>query len=200
MVKGMAEGSHYNLANCAKCHSVGGTYLGADTSAGSFRDVIAAAGFTNATFLSKLVPSLDPAVTEKSKFFQGFPQVLQLSEVQCENCHGPNSNGEVHGAGKPDPADAKAARVSFSADVCAPCHGEPLRHGRYQEWRESGHGDFETAIGEGLGYRRRSVPTPAAPAAMRGRDSPCSLPSSKVVTRFGRSMPRAWLRFVPPGG
>ena len=151
MVVGMAEGSHYNVNSCANCHSVGGTYLGADTSAGSFRNVIAAAGFTNATFLSKLVPSLDEAVIEKSKFFQGFPQVLQLSEVQCENCHGPNSNGEVHGAGQPDPADAKAARVSFSSDVCAPCHGEPLRHGRYQEWRESGHGDFETAIGEGLG-------------------------------------------------
>ncbi len=55
------------------------------------------------------------------------------------------------GLAKPDPADAEAARVSFSADVCGPCHGEPLRHGRYQEWRESGHGDFETAIGEGLG-------------------------------------------------
>ena len=97
MVKGMAEGSHYTLENCAKCHSVGGTYLGADTSAGSFRDVIAAVGFTNATFLSKLIPSSDPAVTEKSKFFQGYPQVLQLSEVQCENCHGPNSSVDVHG-------------------------------------------------------------------------------------------------------
>ena len=151
MVKGMAEGSHYTLANCAKCHSVGGTYLGADTSAGSFRDVIAAAGYTNATFLSKLIPSLDPAVTEKSKFFQGFPQVLKLSEIQCEACHGPNSNGDVHGLARPNAADAAAARISFSADVCGVCHGEPLRHGRYQEWRESGHGDFETAIHEGLG-------------------------------------------------
>ena len=150
MVVGMAEGSHYNVNSCANCHSVGGTYLGADTSAGSFRNVIAASGFTNATFLSQLVPSLDEEVIEKSPFFKGFPQVLQLSEVQCENCHGPNSNGEVHGAGRPDPANAKAARVSFSSDVCAPCHGEPTRHGRYQEWRESGHGDFETAIGEGF--------------------------------------------------
>jgi hypothetical protein len=38
----------------------------------------------------------------------------------------------------------------MSADVCGVCHGEPTRHGRYQEWRESGHGDFETAIHEGL--------------------------------------------------
>lgn len=151
MVKGMAEGSHYTLASCAKCHSVGGTYLGADSSAGSFRDVAAAAGYTNATFLSKLVLSLDPAVTEKSKFFQGFPQVLKLSEIQCEACHGPNSNGDVHGTARPNVADAEAARISFSADVCGVCHGEPTRHGRYQEWRESGHGDFETAIGEGLG-------------------------------------------------
>ena len=101
MVVGMAEGSHYNVNSCANCHSVGGTYLGADTSAGSFRNVIAASGFTNATFLSKLVPSLDEAVIEKSPFFKGFPQVLQLSEVQCENCHGPNSNGEVHGRSGP---------------------------------------------------------------------------------------------------
>lgn len=165
MVHGMAEGSHYSLANCGKCHSVGGTYLNADTSAGSFRDVAAAAGFTNATFLAKLVPSLDPAVTEKSKFFQGFPQVLQLSEVQCENCHGPNSNGDVHGLAKPDPVDANAARVSFSADVCAPCHGEPRRHGRFQEWRESGHGDVELAIAEGVAGVTAAVPFGTGPNA-----------------------------------
>jgi hypothetical protein len=38
----------------------------------------------------------------------------------------------------------------MTADVCAACHGEPLRHARFQQWDESGHGNFELAVAEGL--------------------------------------------------
>jgi cytochrome c553 len=41
-----------------------------------------------------------------------------------------------------------AARVSISSDVCGACHGEPPRHGRFQQWEESGHANFELAIDE----------------------------------------------------
>lgn len=139
MVKGMQEGSHYSLTSCAKCHSVGYSQFSGPVSAGGFNDVANAAGFTNATFLAN-APT----------FFKGFDQVLRLSEVQCETCHGPNSSG-AHATFDPSAqADPITARISYSADVCGVCHGEPKRHGRYQEWRESGHGDFELAIGEAI--------------------------------------------------
>jgi ssDNA-binding Zn-finger/Zn-ribbon topoisomerase 1 len=60
--------------------------------------------------------------------------------IQCENCHGPQ-NSDAHGQ--------TAARVSLSSDVCGSCHGEPARHGRFQQWQLSGHANFETAISEG---------------------------------------------------
>ncbi|NIV48378.1 MAG: hypothetical protein GWN46_17055, partial [Gammaproteobacteria bacterium] len=40
-------------------------------------------------------------------------------------------------------------RVSLSSDVCATCHGEPLRHARFQQWQLSGHANYELAIDEG---------------------------------------------------
>jgi hypothetical protein len=39
--------------------------------------------------------------------------------------------------------------VSLAATNCAQCHGEPLRHGRYQQWQLSGHANYELAIDEG---------------------------------------------------
>ena len=70
-----------------------------------------------------------------------YPATAQLSNIQCENCHGPQASGiHVQGA---------EARISISSDVCATCHGEPPRHGRFQQWEESGHSNFELAIEEG---------------------------------------------------
>jgi formate-dependent nitrite reductase cytochrome c552 subunit len=68
-----------------------------------------------------------------------FPDSAQLTNIQCENCHGPN-NGGAHTTG--------ASRVSLSSDVCAVCHGEPLRHARFQQWQLSGHANYELAIDE----------------------------------------------------
>lgn len=141
MVQAMSEDpSHYSIDRCAKCHSVGFTQYSSAIRSDGFKDVARASGFTDAAFRAN-APT----------FFAGpagrFDQVLRLSEAQCETCHGPNGTGSAHGQGT---ADAISARFSLSADVCAPCHGEPLRHGRYQEWRGSGHGDFQTAILEGV--------------------------------------------------
>jgi hypothetical protein len=143
MVKGMQEGAHYDINSCGKCHSVGYAQYSSATKSGGFRDVIRATGFTNATFLAN-APT----------FFKGFPTVLRMSEVQCETCHGPN--GVAHGTGV---TDTIASRFSVSSDVCGTCHGEPPRHGRYQEWRESGHGDFQTAINEAVTGYVATVPS-----------------------------------------
>jgi hypothetical protein len=41
------------------------------------------------------------------------------------------------------------SRMSLSSDVCGSCHGEPTRHGRYQQWQLSAHADYTTAVAEG---------------------------------------------------
>jgi hypothetical protein len=40
-------------------------------------------------------------------------------------------------------------RMSLSSDVCATCHGEPLRHGRFQQWQLSSHANYELAVDRG---------------------------------------------------
>jgi hypothetical protein len=39
--------------------------------------------------------------------------------------------------------------VSLSSEVCGTCHGEPLRHARFQQWQLSGHANYELAVEEG---------------------------------------------------
>jgi len=68
-----------------------------------------------------------------------YPDVAQLANVQCENCHGPQDGG-AH--------TTNLSRVTLSADNCATCHGEPLRHARFQQWQLSGHANYEVAIDE----------------------------------------------------
>ncbi len=73
-----------------------------------------------------------------------FPDSAKLSNIQCENCHGPNGSTGAH-------ASDSEARMSLSSDVCAYCHGEPPRHARFQQWEESGHSNYELAIDESGG-------------------------------------------------
>ncbi len=68
-----------------------------------------------------------------------FPATARLANIQCENCHGPQTSWS-HKRGE--------LRVDISSDVCAVCHGEPLRHARFQQWQLSGHADYELAIDE----------------------------------------------------
>ena len=43
-----------------------------------------------------------------------------------------------------------ASRVRLAAEVCGSCHGEPARHGRFQQWLLSNHADYELARERGL--------------------------------------------------
>ncbi|MDP2743998.1 MAG: carboxypeptidase regulatory-like domain-containing protein [Dehalococcoidia bacterium] len=87
-----------------------------------------------------------------------YPKTAKLSNIQCENCHGPNNGNTLHPNKTID-----AARVSISSDVCGACHGEPPRHGRFQQWEESGHGNFDLAI------RQATVENRGATSAHCGR-------------------------------
>jgi hypothetical protein len=123
---------HWNLG-CAPCHTVGYD-VGNDN---GFDDRMAQEGWT--------VPHGAPG--NYAAMFEKYPETAGLANVQCENCHGPNGSAAHH----PPAADAALAetRVSVSADVCGACHGEPLRHGRFQQWQESGHANIELAEAEG---------------------------------------------------
>jgi hypothetical protein len=69
-----------------------------------------------------------------------FSHTAQLGNIQCENCHGPQDS-IAHSNGDP--------RITLSSSMCAVCHGEPPRHGRFQQWQLSAHANYELAIDEG---------------------------------------------------
>ena len=69
-----------------------------------------------------------------------FSDTASLTNIQCENCHGPN-NSVLHANGTID-----AERVSIASGACGICHGEPPRHGRFQQWEESRHAVYDLAI------------------------------------------------------
>jgi hypothetical protein len=75
-----------------------------------------------------------------------YPETAQLANIQCENCHGPQDNSDAHGGSI---FGDEGSRVSLSSDVCASCHGEPLRHARFQQWQLSRHSNYELAVDEG---------------------------------------------------
>jgi len=119
---------------CFVCHTVG-----FDKSAKNygFDDAADYTAFLNAGILGK------PSPNNWTNMLALYPDLARLANGQCESCHGPNQGTGLHPDGILDPE-----RISISSDVCGTCHGEPLRHGRYQQWQESAHGNFELAIDE----------------------------------------------------
>ncbi len=129
--------SHYG-ESCWECHTVG--YTGTALNNNGLADQSDFAGFEkDFGHMTKGDP------LNWTKILTSYPATARLTNIQCENCHGPQ-NSDAHGTSVgSDPG----ARVSLSSDVCGSCHGEPARHGRFQQWQLSGHANFETAINEG---------------------------------------------------
>ncbi len=130
--------NHWTITGCASCHTVGDNPL-ASANNGGFDDVLALTNWK--------VPAGAPGVYE-SMFKNTDPNIQKLAglmNVQCDNCHGP-SNSVGHSAGQTTPLVDQAARIDLSAEVCGQCHGEPPRHGRYQEWQLSLHSNAAVAI------------------------------------------------------
>lgn len=132
------EGGHYSTG-CLDCHAVG-YHEGVDN--GGMDDTV---GYDE--FLAAMFPggTSHPDADNWDTILAEFPDQARMANVQCEQCHGPNGVGGAHIQGH----EMDGARVSTDAQVCASCHGEPPRHARFQQWKESGHGNFETALGEG---------------------------------------------------
>jgi hypothetical protein len=127
---------HY-ATSCLTCHTVGWD-LGANN--GGIDDQANYANFLN-EFTSDGTTFVGHT-DNFTKLLSMFPDVAKFTNVQCENCHGPNST-PLHYNGTLD-----AARISIASEVCGVCHGEPARHGRFQQWQQSGHGQYDLAMQE----------------------------------------------------
>lgn len=131
-------GGHYSTA-CFPCHSVGYDLRASNR---GFDDAAGYAEFVAAFFPNGGSPPADP--NNWATMLADYPAVARLANVQCESCHGPNESL----AHTTKTAPAANPRTSMASEVCGTCHGEPARHGRFQQWQESGHANYELAIDE----------------------------------------------------
>lgn len=123
--------SHYG-PNCLPCHTLGFD-PGVDNS--GFDDEPDYQAFLDSGLLTSTGDDWTQVIAD-------FPGLAQLAQVQCEHCHGPQFGGS-----HPDIGELR--RTSLSADVCGQCHGEPLRHARFQQWQLSSHANYDLALDEG---------------------------------------------------
>ena len=116
-----ALSSSYGVS-CLGCHTVGYDPGAANS---GFDDVAAAAGWTFPSTLG--ASSWDDLVA-------GAPSVARLANVQCESCHGPqDSPAHMASDVAPDHRPFVSPRISYAAEVCAPCHAAGAHH-IYSEW------------------------------------------------------------------
>ena len=143
--QGITTNGHFG-ENCFACHAVGyglnGQGPGEDP--GGIDDTPSYTAFMN--LLANNQASGNIAGTWEEMLVQ-MPDTARLSNIQCENCHGPQDYTNAHHT--PDSTPDGTPRVSLSADVCGSCHGEPARHGRYQQWQLSNHADYDLARSRG---------------------------------------------------
>lgn len=113
------ESDHYGK-NCISCHTVG---YDANTNAvnGGFDDIASQLGWTFPTVLTNGNWASLPA------------PLKNLSNIQCENCHGP---GSQHAYSLGDPTKISK---SLSAGDCGQCHDSQPNHVRNAEWNNSRH-------------------------------------------------------------
>ncbi len=117
---------------CISCHTVG-PWEGED---GAFDDVMAEVGWTFPETLQE--GNWDALQAD-------YPELANLGNIQCENCHGP---GSAH------MGDPEGIATSLSAETCGYCHDAPTHHVKNMQWELSGHSEeearaFTYPIGEG---------------------------------------------------
>jgi hypothetical protein len=111
--------------NCIKCHVVG---FDANTNSanGGFDDVAAKTGWV-----------FPPTLTDTN--FASMPAALRkVSNIQCENCHGPGSE-HTDATGDTTVPNWPLLSVSYAAGSCAQCHDSLSHHYKVAEWSNSRH-------------------------------------------------------------
>jgi len=113
------KSNHYSK-NCISCHTVG---YDVNTNAvnGGFDDVAKADGWTFPTVLTNGNWAAMPA------------NLKNLSNIQCENCHGPGSQ-HARNLG-----DTNLITKTFNSGLCGQCHGSAPTHIKTAEWDNSLH-------------------------------------------------------------
>ena len=117
-IDGIAS-SHYG-PNCISCHTVG---YNKDAQAvnNGFDDVMTTVGWI---WPDSLVPGNFAALNTS------FPDLADLANIQCENCHGP---GSLH------KGDKTKTAVTLDDGMCGKCHDSGSHHIKTYQWRRSGH-------------------------------------------------------------
>ena len=114
-------------ANCISCHTVG---YDVNTNAvnGGFDDVATATGWK---FPSMLTP------TNWANIQANYPDLANVANIQCENCHGPGSEHIVFGG---HVGNTNTISVSWDAGNCGQCHDSKSHHVKVPQWENSLHG------------------------------------------------------------
>jgi len=126
---------------CFPCHTVGFGGKGTD---GGFSSVPAYPAFLKDPTLwdhGKTPPFIRPKPGNLDFMLDTYPHVARLTDVQCENCHGPN-NSPAHATLK---KTGSPERVSLTADVCGTCHDESIEPS-YRQWHENDHANYHLAV------------------------------------------------------
>ena len=120
VINGTAIAGYTESASCAPCHTVG--YDANST--------VNDGGFS---YLATQLKWAFPA-TGQAGNFQAMPQALQnVSNIQCENCHGPGSEHANYGG------DVIAVAIPSNSGACNQCHDEPTHHIKSATWANSVH-------------------------------------------------------------
>jgi predicted CXXCH cytochrome family protein len=115
--------SHYG-EGCISCHVTG--FYGEGS--GGFSDMAAASGWE---FPEELTTgNWDVLVTD-------YPEVADMSNIQCESCHGPGLAHATEGV-----ASNRMISVDLGYGVCAQCHAEETHHVYPQQWENSNHAEM----------------------------------------------------------
>ena len=130
------NGSGYYNPGCFPCHTVG---YDPDANNGGIDDMGDYGDFLAGGLIG------NPSPDNWTNMLDLYPSSAQLANIQCENCHGPQwglAGVTTAAHSQNDP------RISIASAQCATCHGEPLRHARYQQWQLSAHANYAVAIDE----------------------------------------------------
>ena len=116
------KSSHYN-AGCLECHTVGLDEAPGAVN-GGFDDVASDVGWS-----FPVDEEGEPLLMHGN--WDAVPEELKaVSNIQCENCHGPGSEHQ---------ADPAKTSISLSAGDCGVCHDEQPYHTKNLEWNNSRH-------------------------------------------------------------
>jgi hypothetical protein len=144
-------GGHYS-SSCFSCHTVGfkaGVASLAAQDNGFDSQPNYAQFIADTSFFS---PATDNTRYSRMWSSATYSALAVETNIQCENCHGPQNidTGKTlssFSAAHDTTINGAGPRVSVAAEVCGSCHGEPTRHGRFQQWQESpsGHANYSLA-------------------------------------------------------